>query len=173
GAHQVIVYDFLIKVINVISGIYSSFTNAQFPYFVKNKDEEKYKKYTLYILISSLIMVLVSIIIINIIKSIGTLAGISILNILFFDEFNIIFYWLIWLVPLRALSYQIGMCKLIPEGLENKYTFTLLISTIIYMAGNGIVYLLKVDNLNVILFVLILSVFFEVIYRLLVSKLKS
>jgi len=173
GAHQVIAYDFLIKVVNVISGVYSSFTNAQFPYFVKNKDEKKYKKYTLYILISSLIMVLSSIIIINIIKSIGALAGVSILNILFFDEFNVIFYWLIWLVPLRALSYQIGMCKLIPEGLENKYTFTLLISTIIYMTGNGIVYLLKIDDLNIILFVLILSVFFEVIYRLLVSKLKS
>jgi PST family polysaccharide transporter len=86
------------------------------------------------------------------------------------DDFKSEFFWLSFillsLIPLRAISYQIGLGVLVSNGYEKDYAFNLILSTVVYILFSTIVYCLDEISVYTISMCLVITVICEVIHRL-------
>lgn len=164
GKSEVVIYDFIMKVISVCSMVYLNLTNAQFPELAKNKSKKLFSKYFKYITLVSICNFFLGTVFIWIFND-------FLLEIVFnSDDFKSEFFWLSFillsLIPLRAISYQIGLGVLVSNGYEKDYAFNLILSTVVYILFSTIVYCLDEISVYTISMCLVITVICEVIHRL-------
>ncbi|PSV28043.1 hypothetical protein C9J44_21470, partial [Photobacterium sp. GB-27] len=165
GNQEVVIYDFISKVINVVSGFFSSFTNAQFPRFSKEYNKESFVKYTLLIFMASIIIPFTGALSIYVIKHFN----VAYLDIVSAPSFFGVYIILSLLIPMRGLAYQFGLCFLVSHGYNKEYTNSLMLSFIVYIMFSGIFYLFKINNIYILILPLVFSVLVELLHRLYVS----
>jgi len=161
GMEILSVYDIADKIKNLFISFLQIIVSVLFPNVVNSKNGDLVKKTIKIMFYSSvLIFLLASLIIYFITKY-------------YFDsEFNVlyIFLFLGFLIILQPLSYMIGVTVLLVNDLKKEYTLSLYLSVLFYISLNLCFYKFSEITVYNLSFTLSLSVLFELIIRLIISK---
>ncbi|EHH1111353.1 oligosaccharide flippase family protein, partial [Vibrio parahaemolyticus] len=120
GKSEVVIYDFIIKIISLLSVFFSNLTNAQFPEIAKNKSSRLFKKYLRLIVLTSFVIYSGSVAVLYCFSE-------EVVLLVFgsrehFSLFAFLSVILFLLIPLRSISYQIGLGVLISNGYSRDYS---------------------------------------------------
>ncbi|HFQ4982561.1 TPA: oligosaccharide flippase family protein [Vibrio vulnificus] len=168
GHGEVVIYDFVIKIVNILSGIFSNLTNAQFPELSKKKNNviKIFKNYMKVICGLNFIIVIFSFFIIynfELLVKLFNIDNVYSSDLFLFKNISLI---LLPVIFVRSLSYQIGLGVLIINGKEREYTLNLIISTIIFISINAFLYFSESVTTITLSISLLLTVSIELVHRI-------
>lgn len=168
GKSEVVIYDFIIKIISLLSVFFSNLTNAQFPEIAKNKSSRLFKKYLRLIVLTSFVIYSGSVAVLYCFSE-------EIVLLVFgsrdhFSLFAFLSAILFLLIPLRSISYQIGLGILISNGYSRDYSNNLMLSASLYVLFSVLLYFLGQMNVYTICLNLVITVILELLHRLWICR---
>ncbi|WP_337220711.1 oligosaccharide flippase family protein [Vibrio parahaemolyticus] len=168
GHGEVVIYDFVIKVINILSGIFANLTNAQFPELSKKKNSviRIFKNYMKVICVSNFIIVIFALLIVcnlELIVNAFNISNVYSSDVLLFKNITLI---LLPVIFVRSISYQVGLGVLIINGKDREYTLNLIMSTLIFISINAILYFSESVTTITLSISLLLTVSIELVHRI-------
>jgi PST family polysaccharide transporter len=156
GSTAVAYYDLSSKVVRIFISVLDNITNVSFPLIAKSKNSDLNKRIT-HVMIGLLLLSALFIIIFSkfIILFLGGKEMLPSLPLFFINVFLL----------LRPLSSIIGTNVLISNGLNRKFSSSLIYSTIFYFGIMLVLVLTKFINIYTLSLAMVFSLFFELLHR--------
>lgn len=168
GKSEVVVYDFIMKIISVLSIVFSNLTNAQFPEISKNKSPELFKKYFNIIILSSIFIYFSGVVVSYFFSDEIMMFALN--SIEYSNVFPVLAVSLMALIPLRSISYQLGLGVLVSNGYDKDYSLNLMLSATVYLVFCFLLFVSNNLGLYTICLSLILTVALELLHRIWLCK---
>ncbi|MFA0542216.1 oligosaccharide flippase family protein [Vibrio sp. 10N.222.52.B7] len=163
GTSEVVIYDFIIKIISLLSVFFSNLTNAQFPEIAKNKSSKLFKKYFSLIFLASFLIYFLSV------SVLYSFSGELVSFIFYSEDYSTLFSYLsiilFLLIPLRSISYQLGLGVLISNGYSKDYSNNLMFSSLLYILFSFLLYCFDFMSIYTICLNLVITVVLELLHR--------
>lgn len=161
GPSSLVLYEFCIKIVGVISSLASSVSAALYPSFSKNINPYIFMKVNNYIIALSLIPVIITFIAPDILVEIFlTLFKLNLSPIIIlFPIFGL-------MVFVRSHGYYLGLCYLMAKNKKKRYASSLIISGLLYIMFMTLMLVFDCKELSVLVIIIGISLIVEYLHRL-------
>ncbi|TMO22081.1 oligosaccharide flippase family protein [Pseudoalteromonas sp. S4741] len=161
----VVYFDLAVKLSNVISSIFSSFSSAIYPILSSNFDLNYYRKNSTYVFTGAIFIALLVILIPY--KLSGLLQLIMSVDISPMSAYSYLFGIMIFV---RSHSYYQGLCYLMAQKKSRLYTSTLISSSFLYLITIPVIFLFKEPSFQHIAIHSSCILAFEYLHRFLIIR---
>lgn len=166
GYTEVAAYDLVLKLINIISGFFSNYTQAFFPHMSNKMNVPEFKTALFRLSIISLIVTAIGYIVVFYAEEIFVFLRLSQFDLVFITSMKNIAFIVLPIIFIRSTCYMIGLGVLITSGLTKEYAKNLWYSNFVYMLSVSALVIFDVVNIDTLSYVLVATLIFELLFRL-------
>jgi len=166
GYTEVAAYDLVLKLINIITGFFSNYTQAFFPHMANKMNITEFKSSLFKLSIISLAVTALGYVVVFYSTEIFRFLRLSQFDIAFVSSMKNIAFIVLPIILIRSICYMIGLGVLITSGLTKEYSKNLWYSNLVYVLSATSLVFLGVVNVTTLSTILVSTLMFELLYRL-------
>jgi PST family polysaccharide transporter len=166
GYTEVAAYDLVLKLINIITGFFSNYTQAFFPHMANKMNVAEFKSSLFKLSLISLIVTILGYVVVFYSKEIFGFLRLSQFDLAFISSMKSIAFIVLPIILIRSVCYMIGLGVLITSGLTKEYSKNLWCSNLVYVVSASTLLLLGIVNATTLSSILVGTLMFELLYRL-------
>ncbi|BAJ01445.1 oligosaccharide flippase family protein [Shewanella violacea] len=166
GYTEVAAYDLVLKLINIISGFFSNYTQAFFPHMSQRMNVSEFKSSLFRLSLIALIVTVFGYIVVFYSGEIFGFLRLSQFDFAFITSMKDIAFIVLPIIFIRSTCYMIGLGVLITSGLTKEYAKNLWYSNLVYMLLISTLVIFEMVNIDNLSYVLVGTLIFELLYRI-------